>query len=89
MELGQLPMPVQHRPTLADLSPAQLDEMLRGPCVAADQTEREHPELAWMRARSADAIAHLQAKGILDAAGNLTRPDYLPEDMLPTSKTEC
>lgn len=77
------------RRTLADVSAEELDQILNGPCVPAEQAERKHPHLAWMRRRAAEAIQELQRDGILDAAGNLVRPEYLPEDMQPTSKTEC
>lgn len=75
--------------TLADVSPDRMEELLNGPCIPVEETEREHPQLAWMRRRAREARAQLQLEGILDANGKLVRPEDLPEDMLPTSETEC
>lgn len=75
--------------TIADLSEADLAAALSAPVIPAEERERRHPQLAWMRARSAEAIRELQRQGILNAEGELVRPDYLPADMQPGSQTEC
>lgn len=80
---------VLRRPTIADLSDADVTAALNAPPQSNEERERDHPQLAWMRRRAAEAIADLQREGILDAEGNLVHPEYLPADMQPSSDTEC
>lgn len=88
MNIELMPL-VQRRPTVSDLSEAELTAALNAPAIPAEERERRHPHLAWMRRRATEAIQQLERDGILDSAGKLVRPDYLPEDMQPGSKTEC
>jgi hypothetical protein len=71
------------------LTKEELRNALAGPIVSDEERERRHPHLAYMRAAADAEFKRLQAEGILDADGNLVRPDYFPADMLPGSETEC
>ncbi len=86
----KLSMPaIGHRVMIKGLTKEELRNALAGPIVSDEERERRHPHLAYMRAAADAEFKRLQAEGILDADGNLVRPDYFPADMLPGSETEC
>ena len=77
------------RPIWEMTSEEELNAALAEAAVSEEEMLLAHPELIWMRARQAEAIADLQAKGIYDEHGRLIPPKELPEDMRPESDTEC
>lgn len=80
---------IQNRSCLSDLSQEEIKAALNRTPIADEERDRRHPHLALMRIRAVEAVKRLQEQGILDERGKLVRPDYLPPDMQPDSKTEC
>ena len=83
-----MPLPIRNR-KLADMTAEEFKEAFRNAVVSEAEMEARNPQLAGMRKRTREAIERLQSKGILDKDGNLVRPNDLPPDARPGSKTEC
>ena len=65
------------RPIWEMTSVAELDAALAEAAVSEEEMELHNPQLVWMRARVAEAIADLQARGIYDEHGQLTGTYYV------------
>lgn len=83
-----MPLPTRHR-KLADMTAEEFKEAFRNAVVSPAEMDAQNPQLVGMRRRSRAAIERLQSKGILDKDGRLVRPNDLPADARPDSKTEC
>lgn len=77
------------RRTLADMTREELDANFAATVCTEEEMDLAYPEIFEARARVEAAVKELQAKGILDANGELIRPEELPLDCRPESETEC